>query len=89
MTEYDDSNRGVLFRNDRKESDRHPDYKGSINVDGVEYWLSAWLKESKTGTKFMSLSVNPKQAPAATPHEKAKANGYQKQQEEWDQDIPF
>jgi uncharacterized protein (DUF736 family) len=85
VTEYDDTNRGVLFRNDRKESDRHPDYKGSINVEGVEYWLSAWLKESKTGTKFMSLSVNPKQPSA---HHEAKANGYQPQQVP-DDDIPF
>ena len=57
--QYDDTNRGVLFKNDRKELDNHPDYKGSINVDGVDYWLSAWIKESQKG-KFMSMSVKPK-----------------------------
>ena len=57
--EYDNTNRGVLFKNDRKESERHPEYKGSINVDGQEFWLSAWLKDGKLG-KFMSLSVTPK-----------------------------
>ena len=41
MSEYDNTNRGVLFKNDRKESDSHPDYKGQINVDGTEFWLSA------------------------------------------------
>ena len=59
MTQYDNTNRGVLFKNDRKEQDNHPDYKGSINIDGQEFWLSAWIKESQKG-KFMSLSVKPK-----------------------------
>jgi hypothetical protein len=57
--EYDNTNRGVLFKNDRKETDRHPEYKGSINVDGQEFWLSAWVKDGKSG-KFMSLSITPK-----------------------------
>jgi hypothetical protein len=65
--EYDNTNRGVLFKNDRKESDRHPEYKGSININGEEFWLSSWVKEGKTG-KFMSLSVTPKNdRPAAAP----------------------
>ena len=54
-------NSGVLFKNDKKESGNQPDYKGNITVNGVEYWLSAWIKEGKSG-KFMGLAVNPKDA---------------------------
>lgn len=64
--DYDNNMRGVLFKNDDKQSDKHPDYKGTITVDRVEYWISSWIKTSKQGNKFMSLSVQPKQ-PAAMP----------------------
>jgi len=66
---YDNNNSGVLFNNrDAKEkNERAPDYKGSINVGGVDYWLSAWIKTGRDGTKlagqkYMSLSVQPKDA---------------------------
>ena len=59
--QYDNTNRGVLFKNDRKQSNNHPDYKGNLNVDGKEYWLDAWVKESKAGNKFFSVSINPKE----------------------------
>jgi hypothetical protein len=60
---FDDTNRGILFRNDQKQDDKHPDYRGSINIDGREYWLSGWRKETKKGTA-LSLSVQPKEARA-------------------------
>jgi hypothetical protein len=51
---------GVLFRNDRRENDRQPEFTGSITVAGVSYWLSAWVKEGRSGVKFFSLAVKPK-----------------------------
>lgn len=57
---YDNTNRGVLFRNDDKQSDKHADYRGNIDVDGKQFWLDAWIRTSKAGKKFMSLSINPK-----------------------------
>ena len=57
--EYDNTNRGVLFKNKEKEEENHPDYTGRLNVSSDEFWLSAWLKTSKAGQKYMSLSIKP------------------------------
>jgi uncharacterized protein (DUF736 family) len=73
MSEYDNTNRGALFKNADKEGDSQPDYKGSINVGGQEYWLSSWLKTSKKGEKYMSLSVKPKEA-SRQPAQRAQSN---------------
>lgn len=62
MTEYDNTNRGALFKNQRKESENHPDYTGSINVNGNDYWLSAWVKKDRNDKTYMSLSVKEKEA---------------------------
>jgi len=58
MSDYDNTNSGVLFKNHRKKTDNHPDYTGTwTDKDGVEYWLSAWINESKKGTKFFSIKL--------------------------------
>ena len=67
--EFSDELRFALFKNDKKGNERAPEYKGSITVDGQKYWLSAWIRESKSGMKFMSgaaqLAEVPPQPPAA------------------------
>lgn len=82
MPQYDNTNRWTLNKNDRKETDKHPDYTGSLNVDGREFWLSAWLKEGSRG-KFFSGSIKPKEplreAASAPKHD----------QSILDDDIPF
>jgi uncharacterized protein (DUF736 family) len=56
-------NTGSLFKNDRKETDTHPDYKGSALIDGLgECWLDAWINTAKDGSKYMSLKLKPKEA---------------------------
>lgn len=70
MAEFDNTNSGALFNNkENKTTANHPDYKGSINVNGEEFWLSAWIKPTKKdpAVRFMSLSVQPKQTQQAAP----------------------
>lgn len=59
---FETRNRGALFNNSsKKQKDTDPDYGGDINIEGVDYWLSAWLKTGKdSGVKFLSLSARPK-----------------------------
>ena len=62
MPEYDNTNSGVLFKNDRRTTERQPTHTGSLNVEGVDYWISAWVKDSKDGKrKFFSLAVTKKE----------------------------
>jgi len=78
-------NTGTLGRNKRKESDSHPDFSGSLNVEGKDYWLSGWIKENKsTGEKFFSLSAKAKEAIRADERPRPVAVS-----DEPDDEIPF
>lgn len=75
-----------LFKNDRKEKDTHPDYKGDgKDLDGNDIWVSAWLKDGAKG-KFMSCSIQRKEARQDAPKPASKpAPNFS----DMDDDIPF
>lgn len=102
MAQYDNTNRGALFINDRKRAgSNQPDYKGSINIEGVEYWVSGWVKSTTRG-EIVSMSVEKKES-NPTPraqgprtlggHRDPNPNGTSQAQSEppmdFDDDIPF
>jgi hypothetical protein len=73
--QYDDRDRGVLFKNDKKRGATDPDYTGSLNYNGADLSIAAWRKISRSGAEYLSISARPKpeagkqhtQRPAATP----------------------
>jgi hypothetical protein len=72
---YDNTNRGALFKNDKKEAgDNRPEYTGKLNVAGEDFYVSAWIKEGRNG-KFMSLSVKHVDARQERPLTAAQTNG--------------
>lgn len=57
MSDYDNEMSGVLFKNDKKTSEKHPVYKGQCEIDGQKYYISAWINEKKgSGEKYMKLA---------------------------------
>jgi len=62
MPEYDNTNRGTLFVNDRKEKENQPDGKGSALIGGVEYWVSSWTAQDKNGNPYRKLAFTAKDA---------------------------
>jgi hypothetical protein len=75
-------NSGVLFKSDKIENERSPQYKGNITVEGKDYWISAWVKEGKSG-KFMGLAVSPKEEYKPKTSERSKTTNFD------DSDLPF
>ena len=59
MAEYDNTNTGALFQNDQGDNPKRPQWKGKLNVNGTDYWVSGWERTSKGGQDFLSLKVEP------------------------------
>lgn len=61
-----DVNRGAIWKNERKETENHPDFTGSLNVDGKDYWVSAWKRKEGASDRAPALSftVKPKDGQA-------------------------
>lgn len=77
--QYDNELRGAIFPNRKKKSDASPTHTGTIQVDGKEYWISAWRRTSRQGVQYMSLLLNPKDAESDAPQQDTLG----------DDDIPF
>ena len=91
---WSNDNTAVLFFEKDKQSDKHPDLKGSADPlcshcnKTTSFWVSAWKNKMKsTGDPYLSLSLTakdtsfakPKAEPVAAPVASAEPND----------DIPF
>ena len=63
--EYDNTNSGVLFKNDKGDNDKRPDMTGTLDFEGIEIRVAAWKRVSgNTGKPFLSLKVERKEEAA-------------------------
>jgi len=92
MSNYDNTNKGAIWGNKDKKSEKHPDLKGSINVEGVEYWVSAWRRGPNDNPNAPALKF------AITAKEQVHQQGVQQAQQaaapapemdNFDDSIPF
>jgi hypothetical protein len=62
---YDNTNRGAIWKNEKKETEKHPDFKGDLNIDGVIYNVSAWKRKPDANPKapLLSFSVSKREMP--------------------------
>lgn len=65
MLNYDNTNSGVLFKNDKKGNEKAPDYKGKVNVGGKDMEIAGWIREGKNG-KFISIKISEPRAKDST-----------------------
>jgi len=88
--DFDNTNRGSIWGNDRKESDKHPDFTGSLNVEGVEYWVSAWKRKPDASAKApaLSFSIKPKEDKPVADKGQAGRDAHGKRVDMYDE-IPF
>ena len=55
VKQYDDTNTGIIGKNDYKQKDKHPDQRGRVNIKGLWFWVSGWDKMAN-GRQFTSLA---------------------------------
>jgi len=63
--------RGALFRNDKGDNPARPDYRGRCQIAGTNYRMSGWVRQSRAGQTFLSLSFT---ADPTTPADPAPAD---------------
>ena len=91
---YDNTNSGMMARNENRKTDKHPEFSGSINVEGRDYWLSAWVNEGKPGgkmegKKYFSIKLNPKESRSSMGAAPARMDRPSYSSDNFDDDIPF
>ena len=86
MSDFDNTNTFVLFKNDKDGNEKRPDYTGNINIDGVEKKIAAWIREGAKG-KFLSGTISEPYNPQgqSAPAKKVDAGV----PEQYEDDIPF
>jgi hypothetical protein len=80
MAQYDNTNTFALFKNDQGDNPKRPNYTGNLNVDGIEFRISGWIREGANG-KFISGTVQLKEPKTETRSGPAVEGA--------DEDVPF
>lgn len=91
---FDNTNSGMMARNENRKSDKHPEFSGSLNVEGVDYWVSAWVNEGKAGgkmegKKYFSIKITRKEQQAGPSTARTSIPNKYAFPDDYSDDIPF
>lgn len=89
--QYDDRNRGQIWKNEKKRDGKQdPDFTGSLNVDGKDYWVSAWKRKEGAAERApaLSFSIKPKDSKVQQ-SSKPQASAARRSNADMDDEIPF
>jgi hypothetical protein len=90
MSNYDNTNTGRIFKNERMRPDKKdPEYKGDANIEGKEFWVSAWVNETQDGKKYFRTKYTAKQVVPIEKATKEIKTHVEKTHTEEGEEIPF
>ena len=88
MAEYSNDNKGAIWKNDKKETENHPDFTGSAIINGVDMWVSAWKRKPDAKEKSPALSFTFKAKDEAK-SSKPIANNQSSNFDDFENNIPY
>ena len=90
MSQYDNNMTAVLFQNTERKSDKHPQWKGHVEIDGRKYWVSGWERMTKRGDAI-SLKIEEAKPASMAYADNTDTRKQQKKAESdfHNDDIPF
>jgi len=81
MADYDNTNSFALFKQVKGDNAARPDYTGTVTLEnGKDMRMAAWVKESKSGVKYLSGRLSEPQVQASEAGSNAAVEGG---------DVPF
>jgi hypothetical protein len=89
MADYDNTNRGSIWKNEKKTEPNHPDFTGELNVAGIEYWVSAWKRKegAKPTAPALSFSIKIKEPKGQQARQDAPSSS--RPSSDYEEEVPF
>ena len=79
--QYDNKLSFAMFKNEKGDNEARPDYTGTVTLaDGKDMRMAAWVRESKSGVKYLSGRLSEPQVQASDAASNAAVEGA---------DVPF
>lgn len=86
---FDNNMRGVLFKNNKEGIETRADYRGSCEINHVEFYINAWVNQDRGGHKYIRLLFKSKAAADRQDAPRSPPPIKPTKDEPFNDDIPF